>query len=293
MPGMRKLIGRAVDVEVFGTLDKASASEIAAAAPRQSAGQLSTRLRTGRFVIVSSAFIEAKLNALLRQLDDKGYDLLVVASTGISELLPTATPCINGHTAVESWIAALIGGRSRVGMIFPLKSQISERDGVVHGTLLESAQNTVYSGSAVELVDAAARLEEADLILMHSISYSEETAGLLSARIHKPVVTARRLIAGAVGARLAEMDALAARHPVDADFQKDPLKLLPTPQQPLTPREWQVVALVIKGHSNKSAARVLSISHRTIEIHRGRALAKFGVSSAAELIRRALVKDDQ
>ena len=53
----------------------------------------------------------------------------------------------------------------------------------------------------------------------------------------------------------------------------------------LTKREHQVFDLVVEGLSNKEIARVLGISHRTVEIHRGRMMAKMGVSTAVELMR--------
>ena len=45
----------------------------------------------------------------------------------------------------------------------------------------------------------------------------------------------------------------------------------------------------MQGGSNKEIGRKLGISHRTVEIHRGRGLGKLGAGSAAELIRRALI----
>jgi two-component system response regulator DctR len=42
---------------------------------------------------------------------------------------------------------------------------------------------------------------------------------------------------------------------------------------------------VVKGLPSKSIARVLDISYRTVELHRGRIMEKLGVRSAAELIR--------
>ncbi|MFX7776299.1 LuxR C-terminal-related transcriptional regulator, partial [Acinetobacter baumannii] len=55
------------------------------------------------------------------------------------------------------------------------------------------------------------------------------------------------------------------------------------------PREREVLELVLEGGANKLIARSLSISHRTVEIHRARAMAKLGATSVTELIRRALM----
>ncbi|HMV52829.1 MAG TPA: response regulator [Rhodocyclaceae bacterium] len=51
----------------------------------------------------------------------------------------------------------------------------------------------------------------------------------------------------------------------------------------LTEREREVVGLALDGRSNKEIARVLGISHRTVEFHRSRVLAKTGATSLIQL----------
>jgi len=53
----------------------------------------------------------------------------------------------------------------------------------------------------------------------------------------------------------------------------------------LTERERDVLEQVVKGLPSKSIARVLDISYRTVELHRGHIMEKLRVRSAAELIR--------
>lgn len=53
----------------------------------------------------------------------------------------------------------------------------------------------------------------------------------------------------------------------------------------LTDRERDVLEQVTKGLSSKAIARVLNISFRTVELHRGHIMEKLQVRSAAELIR--------
>ena len=61
----------------------------------------------------------------------------------------------------------------------------------------------------------------------------------------------------------------------------------------LSRREKQVVNLVSNGLPNKSIARELDISVKTIEKHRANAMRKLGVSSSAEMVRIAVVADTQ
>jgi len=53
----------------------------------------------------------------------------------------------------------------------------------------------------------------------------------------------------------------------------------------LTPREKEVINMVIAGRLNKQIALVLGTSEKTIKIHRGRAMQKMCADSLAELVR--------
>jgi FixJ family two-component response regulator len=58
-------------------------------------------------------------------------------------------------------------------------------------------------------------------------------------------------------------------------------------QVTLTPREVEVMGLVVSGLANKVIAMDLGVSQRTVELHRSRVMQKMGVRSLAELVRLA------
>jgi DNA-binding CsgD family transcriptional regulator len=260
------LVAEPVDVDEFGALDGLSAETIAAHLPQGDERPLSTRLASGDYVIVSDT-------------------LIVLLTTGVFQDLTTSTPLLHGQRAIDAWIGSLVFGECQIGVIFPLKQQLTEPYPIaMHGTIIQNASAAAYSGETDRLEEAATLLNSADLILMHSVGYTEEMARQLARATNKPVVTARRVIAGALRLRLLE-----PKPPGGAFSGKDLLARLPPPEEKLTDREREVLTLVLDGHSNKVVARMLDISYRTVEIHRGRGIGKFGASSAAELVRWALM----
>lgn len=56
----------------------------------------------------------------------------------------------------------------------------------------------------------------------------------------------------------------------------------------LTDRERQVLDLIVAGKANKVIAYELSISPRTVEIHRSRVMEKMGAGNLADLVRTVL-----
>lgn len=62
------------------------------------------------------------------------------------------------------------------------------------------------------------------------------------------------------------------------------------PYGTLSPREREVLHLVVDGLTIKEIARKLEVSAKTAENHRSRVLAKLGVRNSAELVRYAMRK---
>jgi DNA-binding CsgD family transcriptional regulator len=71
-----------------------------------------------------------------------------------------------------------------------------------------------------------------------------------------------------------------ARHAAE---QNEARHLLDT----LTPREFEVMQLVITGMLNKQVGLELGMAEKTVKVHRGRVTQKLGVASVAELVRLA------
>jgi DNA-binding NarL/FixJ family response regulator len=61
-----------------------------------------------------------------------------------------------------------------------------------------------------------------------------------------------------------------------------------TPEDPLTPREQEVVKLIAEGHTSEEIAETLVISKKTVERHRANILEKLGMRNRVELTRYAI-----
>jgi FixJ family two-component response regulator len=69
----------------------------------------------------------------------------------------------------------------------------------------------------------------------------------------------------------------------------DRLADLKARQESLTPREHEVLALVVDGKANKVIAIDLGLSERTVEIHRANVMEKMGARSVAHLVKMHLM----
>ncbi len=73
--------------------------------------------------------------------------------------------------------------------------------------------------------------------------------------------------------------------PITADARQTPA---PTLRELLTPREREILQLLVEGRRNNAIARTLSISARTVEKHRASIMKKLDVRDLPTLVRYAL-----
>ena len=60
------------------------------------------------------------------------------------------------------------------------------------------------------------------------------------------------------------------------------------PDDPLTPRELEVVKLIAEAFTNKQIAQTLKLSEKTIESHRANVFSKLGMRDRVEIVRYAI-----
>jgi DNA-binding NarL/FixJ family response regulator len=79
-----------------------------------------------------------------------------------------------------------------------------------------------------------------------------------------------------------------AMTPLIEDFLHRARNDLPVRDDPLSPREQEVLKLVAEGYTNKQIAETLVISEKTVERHRANMLEKLGMRDRVELTRYAI-----
>jgi FixJ family two-component response regulator len=187
----------------------------------------------------------------------------------------------------------------------------------VEDLLASCGYRTVVSGSATEYMTLAKADVPACLILdvnLPDYNGLDLQAQLAGAR-HPPIVfitghgdvpsSVRAMKAGAVDFLAKPFSPQALLVAVDTALARDlharaaaaELADLVARYATLTPRERDVLPLVVSGLLNKQAAAVLGISIVTLQIHRGNVMRKMAARSLAELVRMAgrldILRDDR
>lgn len=272
----------------IGALDGVSAWEIRALRRQDGGPVWMTQLADGRLVSVAVTPMFSYIQRAIDRAAERQPDLIMLLASGVFHNFSSPVPLLNGQTAVDDWITSFAAGTARLGIVFPLHSQLSSPVTLSNrGILVQDMQRILYGGPMDDEIDKASSTLSVDLLLMHSVGYDENDAREISQRLNKPVVTARRILAAALQRHIV---AVVGNQPQQPHSENpDLLCNLPAPSAPLTGREREVLLHAMAGEQNKVIARYLGISYRTVEIHRSRALAKYNAGSPIELLRRAMI----
>ena len=127
----------------------------------------------------------------------------------------------------------------------------------------------------------------------HILKANPDTAVLILSMHAEPNYVRTCLEAGARGYLLKNAMDLelvdAVKQVAEGHQVLDPrLGRLPEADVSLTPRELEVLQLIVHGKSNKEIATVLGLSANTIAVHRANIMQALGLHNAAELVAHAI-----
>lgn len=278
VPAVVEMVDIPVEVHEIGVLDNLSLDEINMLSAEPGEPAISTYLSENIRVVLSRRGVAERFNAIIRKFRPNEYDLVVILSTGLPTEFLSSCPSVNAQRAVESAIISFLPRGRTIGAIYPLREQAENRPDVLlpgYPFLAASARE----GDPEALLRALIELREADAILLNSVSYTVADYQMLTEATHKPVFLPRMALAGAI--RIVLQRAQSTTAPALPDATRARLARL-------TPREREVLDLVCDGLSNKAIANALSISPKTVEVHRGHVMAKMEAPSLGALLNAVL-----
>jgi two-component system response regulator NreC len=202
---------------------------------------------------------------------------------------------VDDHTIVRTGLRALIGGEMGMELVgeatygeeamrlartlhpevIVLDLSLPDLDGIQVTRMIKSEQPdlrvlilTVHEDEA--LLREAIRAGASGYIIKHAAE-SELIAAIYSVKKGDLYVHPRM-----IQALLTEPEKTEAPNETDS-----------APEEMLTPREIEVLRLVVQGYTNRQIAEVLTLSVRTVEGHRSNLTDKLGLHSRVELARYA------
>jgi DNA-binding NarL/FixJ family response regulator len=190
---------------------------------------------------------------------------------------PVRVAVVDDHPVVRDGTAALLAAQPELDVAWTASS-------------LEDARNRLHSEPAVDVILLDIRLGTMSglTLLTEELGQARPAVIVLTAYAY-PQYADAALRLGAAGfilktAPFAELvDAIRRVAAGGLAFQ-----VRPTGAVHLSPRELDVVRLVVEGHSNDEVGAALGIGAKTVETHLARLFERLGIASRTELATRAL-----
>jgi protein AroM len=186
------------DVTERGALDGLDDATIADLAPRPGEERLVSRLRNGREVLLGKPAIDRRLHVILPELDESGFDLLVLLCTGQFSRFRLRTPFIEPQHTVDHFVQGLAYGAERIGIMLPNAAQIAEFHGIPGLATKAAGASPYLEDHEAGLREAAGALADTDMIVMHCIGYTAAMGRIVKHASGRPVLVSRQVVAHAI-----------------------------------------------------------------------------------------------
>lgn len=198
VPEMLAWVRTPLEVAERGALDGLGEDAIAGMRAEDGASCLVSRLSDGREVVLDRAAVEARLQAVLGEIDRGGFDLIVLLCSGHFGRFHLRTPFIEPQHVVDHFAQGLAYGTERLGVLLPHRQQVEEFP-QIPGVQTEFGAISPYQGeSEARFREAGAALADTGLIVMHCMGYTEAMRRLVKQAAARPVLLTRELTAHAI-----------------------------------------------------------------------------------------------
>jgi len=276
LAALTESLAKPAKITEIGLLDGLSGSEIEELQAKPDEPAVTARLAGGVWLSLSRRKIGNRANAKVAAVGGGDFDLVVLMSTGIFRDLESTCPTVNAQRALDSAVISVAAQSDTVGMIYPLAQQALDPD-IPSISLFKTVSRHAAHSNTEQLKKAARALKDCSYVVLNSVGYTEDDRRAVSETTGRPVILPRRIVTNSIRLILSSL----VSAPV-AELSGE----LRAKLEDLTNRERQVLSLVCEGLTNKEIARQLSISHKTVEIHRSNVLRKMGAPSSGALIRQ-------
>lgn len=275
VPEILSALDSPVEPLEYGLLDDVDGQGLRAARPRLGEPAFLTRLRDGNHVELSIEWTHERFREVYDQIKQRGSDLVVLMSASCGQDFRPDGVTIQSDKVVERAIDALSNADLHLGIVVPLDGLIRDHQ-AIGGPWARTCVRAARPGDFDALARAAAEMRDCDILVLHSMGYSNADRDEVQRLTRKPVIINRRLVANAIKSALALLDN------EDEAIGSSSLSIR---LRSLSNRERQTMYFVAEGLSNKEIARHMDISYRTVEIHRSRMMEKMAFGSISDLVR--------
>ena len=260
----------------YGLLDNLDHELIDSLSPEPDEPAFLTHLRDGRQVELATGWAYRRFREVYEKIRQDDADLVVLMSTTCGHDFRPDGATILSDNVVDRVINLMASADLKLGVVVPTKSLLVRLDALGGPWAPSAIVRAAKHGDLEALSIAIDDMSECDVIVLHSMGYSDKDRAFVQRRSEKPTIINRRIIANAIRDALDQLDG-----PSCEDGETGLLMRL----RSLSKREREMMFYVADGLSNKQIARHLKISFRTVEIHRARMMEKMAFHSVTDLVR--------
>jgi len=260
----------------YGLLDGLDHEFIASLSPEPGEPAFLTHLRDGREVELATGWAHRRFREIYEKIRQDDADLVVLMSTTCGQDFRPDGATILSDNVVDRVINLMTSADLKLGVVVPTKSLLFRLDALGGPWAPTAIVRAAKHGDLEALSLAIEDMSECDVIVLHSMGYSDKDRAFVQRRSKKPTIINRRIIANAIRDALDQLDGPSCKNGETGLLMR---------LRSLSKREREMMFYVADGLSNKQIARHLKISFRTVEIHRARMMEKMAFHSVTDLVR--------